>query len=161
MHVDSYVPAGNAVLSTWPRFPSLVRCVVWSIAGILMFNMFDMCACVEYIRCGRALSVISALWAQRISPDCQAETALGCCFNSTLWIPSFPTQDFLSWSIFISQSTSWHISRTLCSLNHRREANLRFLISKNAPSFKATISTKLLLPYVGRSMSAFSGWVLA
>lgn len=37
--------------------------------------------------------------------------------------PLLAPQDFLSCSIFKSLSTSWHISRTLCSLDHMREAN--------------------------------------
>lgn len=47
--------------------------------------------------------------------------------------PLLTPQDFLSWSlmvIFKSLSTSWHISRTLCSLDHRKEAHLRYLILK-------------------------------
>lgn len=64
--------------------------------------------------------------------------------------PLLALRGFLSWSIFKSLSTSWHISRTLCSLDHRREANLRYLILKNAQGFKAKISTNPLLPYVGK-----------
>lgn len=134
VHVDSFVPGDNVLFSfvpfpPWPCLPSWDigdrRCVARFIAGILMFNMFAVwkhVALQQSIKCN-----LCPVTPEELKQPRGVVATWPCEFQIS---PLLTPHDFLSWSIFRSLSTSWHISRTLCSLDHRREANLAYIILK-------------------------------
>lgn len=76
--------------------------------------------------------------------------------------PLLAPQDFLSWLIFKSLSTRWHISRTLCSLDHRKEVNLPYLIFKKCSRLQGKNFNRSASSLCGwTSTSAFSGWLFS